>query len=156
MDPYPSVLGRACSTFPYPNDRNVLSRRRSTARTFWFRFCLALFQAVHVDSLIAIIIFTQVLGWSLHDFIQFYRPADCRAAMALARERDGGGPTEEDLKRAALIAEGNRVSLVTRVTLFCFSTLYMKFAQRRRGAWNAFVRRCLYIAFVLGGFVESD
>ncbi|CAM9290972.1 unnamed protein product [Ectocarpus fasciculatus] len=44
----------------------------------------------------------------LHDFIQFYRPADCRAAMALARERDGGGPTEEDLKRAALIAEGNR------------------------------------------------
>lgn len=120
MDPNPSVLGRACSTFPYPNDRNVLSRRRSTARTVWFRFCLAFFQAVHVDSLIAIIIFTQVLGWSLHDFIQFYRPADCRAAMALARERDGGGPTEEDLKRAALTAEGNRVSLVTIVTFFLF------------------------------------
>ncbi|CAM9637203.1 unnamed protein product [Ectocarpus sp. 6 AP-2014] len=49
-----------------------------------------------------------VLGWSLQEFIQFYRPADCRAAMALARVRDGGGQTEEDLKRAALIAEGNR------------------------------------------------
>lgn len=59
----------------------------------------------------------QVLGWSLQDFIQFYRPADCRAAMALARERDVGGQTEEDLKRAALIAEGNRVSLVTIVTI---------------------------------------
>ncbi|CAB1105480.1 unnamed protein product [Ectocarpus sp. CCAP 1310/34] len=51
---------------------------------------------------------SQVLGWSLQDFTQFYRPADCRAAMALARVRDGGGQTEEDLKRAALIAEGNR------------------------------------------------
>ncbi|CBJ27696.1 conserved unknown protein [Ectocarpus siliculosus] len=51
---------------------------------------------------------SQVLGWSLQEFIQFYRPADCRAAMALARVRDGGGQTEEDLKRAALIAEGNR------------------------------------------------
>ncbi|CAM9144546.1 unnamed protein product [Ectocarpus sp. 4 AP-2014] len=49
-----------------------------------------------------------VLGWSLQDFIQFYRPADCRSAMTLARVRDGGGQTDEDLKRAALIAEENR------------------------------------------------
>lgn len=49
--------------------------------------------------------------WSLQDFVQFYRPADCRTAMALARERDGRGQTEEDIKGAALISEGNRVSL---------------------------------------------
>ncbi len=32
--------------------------------------------------------------------------------MALARERDGDGQTEEDLKKAALITEGNKVGMV--------------------------------------------
>eukprot|EP00903_Cladosiphon_okamuranus_P005765 g5716.t1 len=47
-------------------------------------------------------------GWSLQDFAKFYRPDDCRKAMALARERDGDKRTEEDMKKAELIAEGNK------------------------------------------------
>eukprot|EP00752_Nemacystus_decipiens_P018608 g16683.t1 len=46
--------------------------------------------------------------WSMQDFVKFYRPDDCRKAMTLAQERDGDGRTEEDLKRAELIAEGNK------------------------------------------------
>lgn len=49
-------------------------------------------------------------GWHLQDFVKFYRPDDCRKAMALARERDGDSRTEEDIKRAELIAEGNKVN----------------------------------------------
>lgn len=51
----------------------------------------------------------QAHGWTLQDFTKFYRPDDCRKAMALARARDGDSRTEEDLKRAELIEEGNKV-----------------------------------------------
>lgn len=112
MDSYVSIRSwcRACYTYPSPADRNAPPSR----------LCLAFFLAVQIEDCRYLDwnYYLQVLGWSLQDFIQFYRPADCRAAMALARVRDGGGQTEEDLKRAALIAEGNRVSLVTQL-LFC-------------------------------------
>lgn len=51
----------------------------------------------------------QAHGWTLHDFAKFYRVDDCRKAMALARVRDGDRRTEEDLKRADLVEEGNKV-----------------------------------------------
>ena len=48
--------------------------------------------------------------WTMSDFISFYRPAECRAAIALARERSSSIQNSVDAKRAALVGEGNKVS----------------------------------------------
>ncbi|CAM9166124.1 unnamed protein product [Scytosiphon promiscuus] len=54
--------------------------------------------------------------WSFQDFVSFYRPADCRKAIALAKERDGESQTEEELQRAALAARTRLINQVRRLS----------------------------------------
>lgn len=49
-------------------------------------------------------------GWTITDFVKFYRPIECQRAMAIAREREGNQQTEEKLQRAALLSRGNKAS----------------------------------------------
>ena len=62
----------------------------------------------------------------MSDFISFYRPAECRAAIALARERSGSTQSNVDAKRAALVGEGNKV---TRGGMCIFSHYRRKLIQ---------------------------
>eukprot|EP00904_Undaria_pinnatifida_P010728 jgi/Undpi1/6786/HiC_scaffold_21.g09263.m1 len=70
-------------------------------------------------------------NWTANDFVSFYRPAECRAAIALARERSCTVQSNIDAKRAALVGEGNkaRAKLLTQVRRL---SDVLKFADKDR------------------------